>query len=130
MWSPFLFATTVWSFAHLPLRLSDGDRNNTYVWLPMHQSYYVYKIKWHAAKKYSQNCCLILRFAHNFSTFGHNISLLLATTDNQFGFKAKHGTDMCLFLLKQTVSDYVSKDTPVFSAFIIIITFAFLTLAH
>jgi len=76
---------------------------------------------------------LLLNFAlrtDNFSTFGHNISLLLATTDNQFGFKAKHGTDMCLFLLKQTVSDYVSKDTPVFSAFIIIITFAFLTLAH
>ena len=41
---------------------------------------------------------------------------LLATTDNQFGFKPKHGTDMCIFLLKQTVFYYVSKDTPVFSA--------------
>ena len=28
------------------------------------------------------------------------ISPLLATTDNQFGFKPKHGTDMCIFLLK------------------------------
>jgi len=33
------------------------------------------------------------------------ISPFLATTDNQFGFKPKHGTDMCIifFLLKQTV---------------------------
>jgi len=27
------------------------------------------------------------------------ISPLLATTDNQFGFKPKHGTDMCIFYL-------------------------------
>ena len=47
------------------------------------------------------------------------ISPLLATTDNQFGFKPKHGTDMCIFLLKQTVSYYVNKDTPVFSAFLV-----------
>ena len=46
------------------------------------------------------------------------ISPLLATTDNQFGFKLKHGTDMCIFLLKQTVSYYVNKETPVFSAFL------------
>ena len=45
------------------------------------------------------------------------ISPLLATTDNQFSFKPKHGTDMCIFLLKQTVSYHVNKDTPVFSAF-------------
>jgi len=44
------------------------------------------------------------------------ISPLFATTDNQFGFKPKHGTDMCIFLLKQTVSYYVNKETPVFSA--------------
>ena len=46
------------------------------------------------------------------------ISPLLATTDNQFGFKPKHGTDMCIFLLEQTVSYYVNKETPVFSAFL------------
>ena len=46
------------------------------------------------------------------------ISPLLATTDNQFGFKPKHGTDMCILLLKQTVSYYVTKDSPVFSAFL------------
>jgi len=46
------------------------------------------------------------------------ISPLLATTDNQFGFKPKHGTDMCIFLLKQTASYYVSNDVPVFPAFL------------
>ena len=46
------------------------------------------------------------------------ISPLWATTDNQFGFKPKDGTDMCIFLLKQTVSYYVNKETPVFSAFL------------
>jgi len=46
------------------------------------------------------------------------ISPLLATTDNQFGFKPKYGTDMCIFLLKQTVPYYVNQDTPVFSAFL------------
>ena len=44
------------------------------------------------------------------------ISPFLATTDSQFGFKPKHGTDMSIFLLIQSVSCYVSKDTPVFSA--------------
>ena len=34
------------------------------------------------------------------------------------GCASKHGTDMCIFLLKQTVSYYVSKDTPVLSAFL------------
>ena len=42
----------------------------------------------------------------------------LATTDNQFGFKQQRGTDMCIFLLKQSVSYYVTKDTPVLSAFL------------
>ena len=46
------------------------------------------------------------------------ISPLLATTDNQFGFLPKHDTDMCIFLLKQIVSYYVNKETPVFSAFL------------
>ena len=36
------------------------------------------------------------------------ISPILTTTDNQFGFKPKHGTDMCIFLLKQIVSYYVN----------------------
>ena len=46
------------------------------------------------------------------------ISPLLATTDNQFGFKTKHGIDMCILLLKQTASYYVNEDTPVYAAFL------------
>ena len=55
---------------------------------------------------------------------------ILATTDNQFHFKPKHGTNMCIFYLnrlhlimsakiprffyiKQTASYYVTKDSPV-----------------
>ena len=52
------------------------------------------------------------------SEYASGLTSILATTDNQFGFKPKHGTDMCIFLLKQTVSYYVNKDTPVVSAFI------------
>ena len=31
---------------------------------------------------------------------------LLTTSDNQFGFKPLHGTDMCTFLLKEVVRSY------------------------
>jgi len=37
-----------------------------------------------------------------------NISAILGTTDNQFGFKAGHSTDQCTFLLKQTASYFVT----------------------
>ena len=30
----------------------------------------------------------------------------LYTSDNQFGFKKKHGTDMCIYVLKELVSRY------------------------
>ena len=42
----------------------------------------------------------------------------LATSDNQFGFKPKHSTDVHIFLLKQNASYYESKDTPMFPAFL------------
>ena len=38
----------------------------------------------------------------------------LKTTDNQFAYKSQHSTDMALFLLKQTIEAYRSKNTPVF----------------
>ena len=41
------------------------------------------------------------------------ISPFLGTTDNQFGFKAGHGTDQCIFLLKQTVSYFVTHGSSV-----------------
>ena len=36
------------------------------------------------------------------------ISPFVATTDNQYRFKPQHGTVMCILVLKQTVSYYVS----------------------
>ena len=32
----------------------------------------------------------------------------LSTNDNQFGYKSKSGTDMCILLLKQAVLSYVA----------------------
>ena len=46
------------------------------------------------------------------------ISSHLQTSENQFGFKAKHGTDLCTFLLKQTIASYVNQNTPVYGAFL------------
>ena len=39
-------------------------------------------------------------------------------SDHQFGFKSKHSTDMCVFLLKQAVSFYNKHDTPVYATFL------------
>ena len=44
-------------------------------------------------------------------------STMLPTCDNQFGFKANHGTDMCVFVLKQVVDYYVNHGSPIFSVF-------------
>ena len=46
------------------------------------------------------------------------IETFLHTTHNQFGFKAQHSTDMCVFLLKQCVSSYIYKGSPIFSVFL------------
>ena len=43
---------------------------------------------------------------------------LLHTTHNQFGFKAKLGTDLCVFTLKQVVEYYRSLSSPVYAAFL------------
>ena len=42
----------------------------------------------------------------------------LVSVDNQFGLKSSHNTDMCLFLLKQTIAHYNHNDSPVFVAFV------------
>ena len=34
------------------------------------------------------------------------IKEFLVSVDNQFGFKSSNSTDMCLFLLKQTIAQY------------------------
>ena len=45
-------------------------------------------------------------------------SALLSTTDNQFGFKPKHSTEMCTFVLKQVIEYYTSLSSPVFICFL------------
>ena len=39
----------------------------------------------------------------------------LLTHDYQFGFKAKHSTDMCIFTVKTLIKYYTDQNTPVFS---------------
>ena len=46
------------------------------------------------------------------------ISSRLQTSDNQFQFKAKHGADLCTFLLKQSIALYVNQNTLVYAAFL------------
>ena len=38
----------------------------------------------------------------------------LYTTDNQFSFKTKHSTDMCVFTLKSVIDLYISSSSPVY----------------
>ena len=45
------------------------------------------------------------------------IESFLYTTDNQFGFKAKHATDQCLYLLKEVIDYYKSHNSPMFICF-------------
>lgn len=42
----------------------------------------------------------------------------LITTDNQFGFKNKHSTDLCIYALKEVVRKYSRHNTPVFMCFL------------
>lgn len=43
---------------------------------------------------------------------------MLKTTDNQFGFKSKHSTDLCVFTLKQVIEYYRSLDSAVFLCYL------------
>jgi len=43
---------------------------------------------------------------------------LLTTSDNQFGFKALHESNICTFLLKEVVRSYNAKNNPVYSVFL------------
>ncbi len=43
---------------------------------------------------------------------------LLVTTDNRFGFKSKHSTDMCVYAFRQTIDYYNSHGNPVFICFL------------
>ena len=49
-----------------------------------------------------------------FDKVGH----LLVTNSHQFGFKKKHSTDQCTFVLKQVIEFYNSLSTPVYACYI------------
>ena len=40
------------------------------------------------------------------------------TTDNQFGFKTNHSTDMCVYSLKEIVNIYRNQSSPIFICFL------------
>ncbi len=42
----------------------------------------------------------------------------IVSTDNQFGFKNKHGTDLCIYALKEIVHRYRSRNSTVFMCFL------------
>ena len=42
----------------------------------------------------------------------------LYSSDNQFGFKSKHSTELCIYALKETIQYYKHLNTPVFVCFI------------
>ena len=41
------------------------------------------------------------------------LSSFITTTDNQYGFKAKHGTDLCIYALKEVIEKYKSQNSTV-----------------
>ena len=43
---------------------------------------------------------------------------ILNTSDNQFGFKKKHGTDMCIHAFRQTIEYYKQNSSPVFICYL------------
>ena len=46
------------------------------------------------------------------------IETLLITSDNQFGFKREHGTDLCIFTLKSVIKYYNLHNSPVYTCFL------------
>ena len=48
----------------------------------------------------------------------NRLEQFLLTADNQFGFKAKHGTDTCIFALKEILDLYNRHNSTIFMCFI------------
>ena len=46
------------------------------------------------------------------------IELHLLTQENQFSFKKKHSTDLCIFTVKSTIKYYNMYNSPVYSCFL------------
>ena len=61
----------------------------------------------------SQHCVKVLE-----KLIYDRIALCLTTCSNQFGFKAKHSTDMPIYTLKEAVLKYHSLNSNVYSCFL------------
>ena len=48
----------------------------------------------------------------------NRIEIYVLTTDNQFGFKRKHSTDLCIYALKELIAKYESQNSSIFLCFI------------
>jgi hypothetical protein len=48
----------------------------------------------------------------------NHIELLIDTSHNQFGFKRKHSTDVCVYALKNVIQYYKQHNSPVFTCFL------------
>jgi hypothetical protein len=46
------------------------------------------------------------------------LELYLLTNDNQYGFKRKHGTDMCIYALKEIIQKYRNLNSTMFLCFL------------
>ena len=42
----------------------------------------------------------------------------LVTSSHQFGFKSKHSTDACIYVLKETINNFVEKQSSVYLCFL------------
>ena len=60
--------------------------------------------------------CIILEVVENIIL--HKIEDYLWTTDNQFGFKAHHSTDLCVYALTEFIEYFKSLSTSVYVAFL------------
>ena len=46
------------------------------------------------------------------------IEVHLVTSDNQFGFKREHGTDLCIYIVKSVIKYYNLHNSPVHTYFL------------
>ena len=76
----------------------------------------------HANMSDSSNYRPIAIFNSAFKLLGiiilERIHMNLFTSDNQFGFKKLHSTELCIYALKEVIQYYWDLNTPIFVAFV------------
>lgn len=80
-------------------------------------------IKDKSGKSYDKNNCKPIVLASTlFKLFEilllNRMSSFLNSFDNQFGFKKKHSTDMCIYVFKELISRCKSLGSNVFTCFL------------